>query len=304
MTWEKLGRVYVASGERPWAQSHAFLPTSMMLDDDRIRVLVALRDAAGVGRVGAVDVDARDPRRVLAVSPEPLFDVGAPGTFDESGVTPVWLVPHEGRLYLFYVGWQLGQRVRYYLFTGLAVSDDGGDSFTRVSQAPVLDRSDGELFVRAAPCVRHEDGRWRMWYIGGDRWVDVGGKQLPSYDLRHVESPDLTRWPARGAVSMEPQGDDEHGFGRPYIVQEGGRYRMWYSVRTRSRGYRLGYAESTDGLAWERRDGAAGLDPSPSGWDSEMVCYGCLQPTRHGTYLFYNGNNYGETGFGVAVRRG
>jgi hypothetical protein len=302
--WEKLGRVWApdqgVAGERPWARTHAALPTAMMLDEERIRVYVACLDEGRVGRIGYVDVAARDPRQVLAVSARPVLDVGAPGTFDDNGVNPLWLLWHEGRLYLYYVGWQLGTRVRYYLFAGLAVSDDGGESFARVSQVPLLDRGDGELFVRTAPCVRHEDGIWKMWYIGGDSWVQGRGKQLPRYGLRYLESDDPRRWAGSGRPCMDVRGGDEHGFGRPFVVREGGRYRMWYSVRTISAGYHLGYAESADGLAWERMDEAVGLAPSANGWDSEMICYSFLQETRYGRYLFYNGNNYGETGFGVA----
>ena len=29
-----------------------------------------------------------------------------------------------------------------------------------------------------------------MWYIGGDGWIEVGGKLLPLYSLRHTESAD------------------------------------------------------------------------------------------------------------------
>jgi hypothetical protein len=306
-SWEKLGRVWVASGDLPWARTHATLPTSKMLDEERIRVFVACLDEAKVGRVGYVDVAARDPRQVLAVAERPALDVGAPGTFDDNGVNPLWLVEHEGRLYLYYVGWQLGTRVRYYLFCGLAVSEDGGQSFARVSQAPLLDRTDGELFVRTAPCVRCEDGVWKMWYIGGDSWVEGRGKQLPRYGLRYLESDDPRCWRGPGRLVMDVRGGDEHGFGRPFVVRDavenGGRYRMWYSVRTISAGYRLGYAESPDGLEWKRMDEAVGIGPSAAGWDSEMVCYSFLQPTRYGTYLFYNGNDYGATGFGVAVQR-
>jgi hypothetical protein len=301
--WEKLGRVYTADGSERWAMSHASLPTPMVLDERRIRVYAAFLDAERVGRVGYVDVDARDPRRVLAVSRRPVLDVGAPGTFDDNGVNPVCLVEHGGRRYLYYVGWQLGVRVRYYLFVGLAVSDDGGESFRRCSQVPVLDRSDGELFVRTAAHVRIEDGRWKMWYVGGSDWIEVRGKSLPSYTLRYLESPDGLRWGRAGRVCLDFASPDEHGFGRPYILRRGGGYAMWYSIRTISKGYRLGYAESADGLAWRRKDDEVGLGVSPEGWDSEMVCYSSLVSAGGATYLFYNGNNYGATGFGVAVRR-
>jgi hypothetical protein len=166
---------------------------------------------------------------------------------------------------------------------------------------PVLDRADGELFFRTAATVLRDEGRWKMWYIGGGEWIDVGGKEMPRYNLRYLESDRLDRWGAPGRVVMDVAGGDEFGFGRPYVVKEGGTYRMWYSSRTVSKGYRIGYAESADGLAWTRRDDLAGIDVSASGWDSEMICYSCIQPTPFGTYMFYNGNNYGETGFGVAV---
>ncbi len=301
--WEKLGRVYVAKGEQQWAQTHAALPTSTLLDDERIRVYVAFVDDAKVGRVGYVDVEARDPRRVLAVSAEPVLDVGEPGTFDDNGVNPLWLLRHEGRLYLYYLGWQLGTRVRYYLFAGLAASDDGGATFQRVSQTPLLDRCDGERFVRSAMSVCGDGGAWKMWYVSGDSWVEGRGRLMPRYGLRYLESDDPRRWGGPGRPAMSLQGSDEHGFGRPFVMRDGERWRMWYSLRTISAGYRIGYAESADGLTWERMDDAVGIEPSPQGWDSEMVCYSFLQRTRHGTYLFYNGNDYGATGFGVAVQR-
>ena len=300
MEWQKYGHVYVADGRQPWAQTHAFIPTCHLLDEDRIRVYAAFLDADQTGRVGFVDVDAADPRRVLEVSPAPVLDIGAPGTFDDSGVTPVCITALGDRLRLYYVGWQRGVHIRYTLFVGAAESLDGGNSFTRVSEVPVLERSDTERYVRTACHVRQENGRWRMWYIAGNDWVEVDGKQVPTYDMRYLESGDGLSWGKQGRVCMPLEGTDEYGFGRPCIVATPGAYRMWYSVRTRSRGYHLGYAESVDGLQWTRKDGEVGITTSDSGWDAEMTCFGCVQPTRHGTWMFYNGNNYGETGFGVA----
>jgi hypothetical protein len=304
MQWDKLGLVYEANGAQSWAQSHAFIPTPIVRDERTIRVYAAFLDHDKVGRAGYVDVDARDPRRVLAVSPRPVLDVGEPGTFDDNGVTPICLVPHDGRLLLYYVGWQLGVRVRYYLFVGLAVSEDGGETFHRCSRTPVLDRSDGERFVRTAAHVMIEDGCWKMWYIGGSDWVEANGKRVPSYTLRYLESADGRNWGPSGRVCLHFASADEYGFGRPFVVREGGRYRMWYSIRTFSKGYRLGYAESPDGLHWQRMDDRVGIGVSPEGWDSEMMCFAALASAAGRRYLFYNGNNYGQTGFGVAVGRG
>lgn len=64
----------------------------MMLDERRIRVYVAMCDASTVGRIGYVDVDARDPTKVLAVSARPVLDIGEPGCFDDNGVNPISIV--------------------------------------------------------------------------------------------------------------------------------------------------------------------------------------------------------------------
>jgi hypothetical protein len=302
--WRKLGRVYVADGQRPWAASHAYVPTTVRLREDRIRVYCAFRDGEGIGRVGYVDVDAEDPTRVVAVSERPVLDIGAPGRFDDNGVTPLSIVAlDDGTLRLYYAGWQLGVRVRYFLFTGLAESRDGGETFQRVSQVPVLDRSDGEASTRTGGTVLPAPGGgWRMWYAGGSDWVagDDVRPERPSYALRYAESRDGVSWPAAGTVCLEPA-DGEHGFGRPAVLVDGDRLRMWYSRRLLDVGYRIGYAESRDGREWVRMDDQAGIDVSATGWDSTMQSMASIEQTPAGTYLFYNGNDYGATGFGVAI---
>ena len=106
-----MGRVYVPDGSLPWAQRYAFPPTPYLLGDEVIRVYVAFCDAEMVGRVGYVDVDASNPSRVLRVSREPVLDIGEPGAFDENGVVPTCTLEVGGRLYMYYVGYQLGVAV-------------------------------------------------------------------------------------------------------------------------------------------------------------------------------------------------
>ncbi|SDW04998.1 hypothetical protein SAMN05421783_101221 [Thiocapsa roseopersicina] len=81
---------------------------------------------------------------------------------------------------------------------------------------------------------------------------------------------------------------------------------MWYSFRGQSNveTYRMGYAESDDGLMWKRLDSEVGIDVSDTGWDSEMICYPRVFRHRDSLYMLYNGNGYGKTGFGLAVMEG
>ena len=79
---------------------------------------------------------------------------------------------------------------------------------------------------------------------------------------------------------------------------------MWYSYRGQPSitTYRIGYAESPDGVHWSRMDEKMhSLDVSEGGWDSEMICYPYVFDHKGKRYMLYNGNGYGKTGFGLAV---
>lgn len=64
--------------------------------------------------------------------------------------------------------------------------------------------------------------------------------------------------------------------------------------------YRIGCAESADMLSWSRDDSKAGIAPSVSGWDSDMVCYPHVVRVGDRHLMFYCGNGFGASGFGVA----
>lgn len=303
MQWRKLGLVWAPDGTREWARSHAMGPTPWRLSDGVLRVFVTCLDAQGRGRPGFVDVDAYDPLRVIRVCDAPLLDVGIPGAFDDNGLMAISIVePAPGVLYMYYAGFEICTQIRYRILSGVAVSRDGGESFARVSKAPVLERSDEELFFRCGPFALMDDGRFRLWYIAGSEWTALAGKAMPVYDLRYQESTDGMHWAPKGALSLAITGADEHGFGRPWVVKRGADdYQLFYSIRRRSyAAYRLGYAESKDGVQWTRKDAEIGLDVSPGEFDSDAIMYSAVISVGDRTYCFYNGNNFGEHGFGVA----
>ena len=64
--------------------------------------------------------------------------------------------------------------------------------------------------------------------------------------------------------------------------------------------YRFGYAESRDGLEWDR-DGEAALGDGR--WDSEMQAYPAVFHHAGLRHMLYNGNGYGATGIGHAAWR-
>jgi len=302
MKWKKLGRVYLPDGSKWWARHHAMIPTPILLNDDVVRVYITSCDADGIGRVGYVDIDLHEPTKVISASEEPILDVGIPGTFDESGALVCSVVPARNDcLFMYHVGFELGSKIRYRLLTGLSQQRIGDKYFQRVKKTPVLERSDKELFFRCGPFVLNEKNRFRMWYVAGSEWEQVGDATKPVYEIRHIESNDGVHWPDEGTPCIQLEKKNEHGFGRPYVIYDDGLYRMFYSVRRRDvESYRLGYAESGDGLNWERKDHLVNLDVSESGWDSSMICYSAVIQLGGTWYMFYNGDDFGRTGFGVA----
>jgi hypothetical protein len=187
------------------------------------------------------------------------------------------------------------------LFGGLAVATAAG-SFERQSTVPVLDRSDAEPFSRSAPCVLKDGDGFRAWYWCCERWTRQDDWVHYNNVIRHARSSDGIHWSPAGDLCLSPGDGDEYALGRPWVIRDGDRYRMWFSARsTGDVTYRIGYAESGDGVVWSRDDAAGGLEPSGTGWDSDMVCHPCVVDAHGSRYLFYNGNAHGAGGFGYAV---
>lgn len=248
MKWRKMGLVYGPDGSSTWARNSALQPTPLvMAADGIIRIFAGMRDDEGVSRVGFVDVDAKDPAQVIHVSERPALDVGTPGAFDENGVVPCALVEHDDELRLFYAGYQLGQKVKFYVFGGMAISRDGGVTFTRTSRVPVCDRTDKELFFRVIHTMMLDEGRWRAWYGGGDSFETSEGRQYPRYNIRHAYSPDGLHLADDYDVCVDMRGG-EYRVGRPYVIKRGDLYRMFYGTGTKEEGYRLAHAQSADGI--------------------------------------------------------
>jgi hypothetical protein len=295
--WKKLGRLSDGSTVAPpWGLSHAALPVVESIGDGRHRVFFSARDAQGRARIGSADVDL-DAASGWRVAPGPVVDLGPLGGFDDNGVTSSCLVAHGGRKFLFYTGWSLGVTVPFYLSIGLAIGDEDS-GYQRVSKAPLFDRDGVDPFLTASPWVLIEGDVWRMWYVSGTCWVTKNGRATHRYHIRYAESPDGLQWQRRGVVCIDFKSEDEFAIARPCVIKDRDLYRMWYSYRGNT--YRIGYAESLDGISWRRRDDEAGIDVSADGWDAEMIEYPCIVDLGTRRLMLYNGDGYGRTGIGIA----
>jgi hypothetical protein len=298
--WEKRGLVYTAPGTA-LQKSHAMLPTPHMMQD-RIRVLVACCDNDMRGRIFRVDLDRDNPLRVIEAAEAPVLDIGPVGSFDADGVNPSQIVERDGLLLLYYIGWErLSDEVPYTLFVGVAESLDGGLSFTKRDTGQVLHGIGAERYFRTAPFVFPERDGWGMLYIGGGNFFDgPQGKRLPTYSLCLAHSSDGLCWDAQPSPPLlNPERErGEIGFGRPVLWHEDGQASLIVSLRTEA-GYSLRQVKESRGkLVWS----TLFEDDEVEDWESDMTCFGAPCRSDDWEYLFYNGNQFGRFGFGVARR--
>ena len=307
MKWIKKGVIFAPTAATERMTSHAAIPVADTTADGALRIYFSSRDRAGRSHPYSIDVAADDPGRVVAVCDRPLFPLGPAGTFDDNGIMPSWIATDGATKYLYYIGWNPQVTVSYRLAIGRAISRDGGQTYAKELLGPVCDRSISEPYFCTAPCVRKEGDLWRMWYVSCTGWTVIRERSEPIYCVKYAESPDGIAWTMGGKVCIDYD-DSTQAIGRPCVFRLGGRYRMIYSYRyldgyrtDPAKSYRLGYAESADGIAWVRKDDEVGIALSDTGWDSDMIEYCHYHTHGQNTYLFYNGNGFGQSGIGYAV---
>ena len=300
MKFEKKGLIYSPCGEHWWEIDSFMTPTALLLSDDIIRIWGGVRDANGISRIKYIDVSARNPSEIVHVSDKVALDIGNAGCFDDNGMILGDVLKVEDKLYMYYVGFQHVDKVKFCAFSGLAISNDMGKSFMRYSEVPVMDRSRQGRYGRCIHNVIHEDGIFKVYYTIINGWKRIGDKSYPKYNIWYCESVDGIHFIDEDRCLCVDVNEYEYRIGKPRVYHTDQGYEMLYTRDTLEKEYIIGNAVSLDGKLWSRKDNITGLDKSCTGWDSEMACYAMLLETPYKTYAFYSGNDMGRTGVGYA----
>ncbi|MBU7317614.1 hypothetical protein [Paenibacillus oleatilyticus] len=310
MPWEKKGLIFKPKQNHEWMQAYATVPTPDLISPNNIRIYFGTRDSSNRSHITYLEADASNPNNISYLHNEPILTPGEIGCFDDCGVMPSWVVNHNGYKYLYYTGWNVRNTISYHNSIGLAISEDDGKNFKRLSQGPVIDRNFNEPHFSAIPCILIENNVWRMWYLSCVKWVIFNDRPEPFYHIKYAESSDGIEWKRKGVICIDFKDENECGLVRPCVIKDGNKYRMWYSFRNLQNyrtniynSYRIGYAESDDGIKWIRKDNEVGISISSDGWDSSMIEYPFVYEYKKKKIMLYNGNNFGESGFGFAILR-
>lgn len=296
----KRDKIFEWTNQNDWWKSHTMAPSAVYWKG-KIRVFIGAWDDNPVSRITYVDLNPNDPTKIIKVKDDkPVLDIGENGMFDDNGVFPAHASVIDGKIFLYYTGFQTGCKVPHYNFGGLAVSEDG-ETFTRVSKAPILDRADEGLLVRAGQSTIFEDGVYRSTYSIGNGFVNVGGKQRPTYDVCYQESYNGIDYSNEGNKIVECDHSVEHGLGRPQILKIKETYYTFYTRRMIDMQYFIGCAKSTDCINWIRDEEVfKDLKHSENDFDSKMIYFPSVVyvPDTDKYLLFYCGNDFGKTGIG------
>ena len=299
MPWKKLGVIFDSRNRVDWIKSHSWVPIPDSIGEGLFKVYFSGRNSQNYSLPGAFTIDIKNPFKLLDFTKKPLLSLGDLGAFDDSGVIPSWILNNNGKKYMFYSGWMEGKKVPYHSSVGLAVSDDGGQTFSKTFPAPLFPLNEIDPYFTASCCVLIEDGIWKAWYTSNTKWEVINNIPTPKYHIKYAESKDGEVWQRHGLIAIDFKNANEYAITRPWIIKENGKYKMWFTYRGEYN--KIGYAESLDGVLWERKIGKFNLDISTEGWDSKMVAYGAVVEYEDQKYMFYNGNNYGQEGIGLAI---
>lgn len=303
MHWRKLGLVFCANKQNMYMQKAGHAPVPMHLYDDIYRIFFGAYDDMGRSRIFSLEIDIMHPNKILYLKMDPLISIGDMGYYDDNGILPSYIVINNNNTYIYTIGFSVKNKIMFDAAIGLAISDDSGLTFSKL-KGPVLDRSPYDPCFSTSPCVLYVNGVWHMWYVSGERWEMKNMQLCHFYNIKHRTSRDGIYWNNDVTTSIDFANEFEYAIARPSVIFQDDLFYMWYCFRAQQdiATYRIGYAESKDGVRWTRMDEKMrSLDVSESGWDSEMICYPFVFDHKGRRYMLYNGNGYGKTGFGLAV---
>jgi len=316
MKWEKLGHIFNPTIwndgiDRPWMKTHSQSTHALVLDDV-VRVYFSCRpenDESGFAKsyTTFLELNKTNLTEVVRVHDKPILQLGELGNFDEFAVYPSCHIKHKDKIFFYYAGWYRCQSVPFNTAIGLALSEDNGETFHRIGPGPILSSDINEPFVLSGPKVRKFNNLFYMFYLAGTKWITHNNKPEIIYKNRMAISEDGFIWKRFNHNIIPDILDENECQAGPDVFFKDGIYHMYFVYRqgldfrtVTGRGYKIGYATSTDLLSWKRKDEEAGITYSREGWDSTMHHYPHVFNIEENYYMIYNGNEFGKYGFGLA----
>lgn len=316
MRFKKIGKIFdpTISNETHSFVEFAQSPQTLVFEDYiRIFFSTRTRDEKGeyLSHIAYLDMDLQ-LNKIISYSNQEIVQLGSLGSYDEHGIFPFHPFTVDGKIYAFLSGWNRRVSVPVDTGIGLAESIDGGNTFKRLGNGPILAQSLHEPFLVGDGFVIKHEKKYYLFYIFGQRWFSKTDEEPVArvYKIGYATSSDLINWNKNEGISIiDDVLNADECQALPTVLEHNGKFHMIFCYREAvdfrinpRRGYRLGYAYSTNLIDWTRVDNLLEMELTynPEEWDGEMMCYPHLFKVNNEVYLLYNGNQFGKFGFGLA----
>jgi hypothetical protein len=298
--WKKKGLIYSSEVDN---FTHASHPCIKHINDNKFLIAFTSRDKNKKSHIYSCFAELNNSQLEITSTPRLVLNPGERGFFDCDGVISVCFVDDDFNSYLYYVGWQNLPDNMWICDTGRVILDRDSFKFQKEFLGPIIGRDKNNPLFAAATAFHYNNGVWQTWYNSGIKWHQEEESLKHYYGIHYGTSLNGVDWTFEKGLCLPFADEYEYAFGRPSVYVHNGIYLMWFAHRASKyiSTYRIGFAFSYDGKNWNRNDEMSGIDISNEGWDSEMICYPYLFEFKNKLYMLYNGNDYGKTGFGLAV---
>ncbi|MBI5682793.1 MAG: hypothetical protein HZC45_06480 [Deltaproteobacteria bacterium] len=162
---------------------------------------------------------------------------------------------------------------------------------------PVFDRgTEGSWddFQAAYPFVMKDGDGYKMWYYG------YGKTPNHPPGIGYATSIDGVHWQRYKENPVLSPGEedswDNEMLGYPVIIKEDSLYKMWYAGTNRFEEWKIGYAESKDGINWTKLLAPVVDSGEMNDWDGLAVSYPMVLPVEQGYLMWYTGINTKQNG--------
>lgn len=201
------------------------------------------------------------------------------------------LLEHEGsseQVFKMWFSWRPKRAIGY------TESADGIHWKEPVVVLKPVEGSDWEADEINRPSVIYKDGTYQMWYSGQMNPYMEDGRSVIGF----AESEDGIHWKRKERPVMEPgQPWEKQAIMCPHVLfdEEDKYYKMWYAAGCNHEPDAIGYAESEDGIHWEKEKNNPVLAPDPSYlWEQHKVVAPCVIKDDDWFYMFYVGHLHEE----------
>ena len=236
---------------------------------------------------------------------KPFYQPNRIGFFDSHGAMPNQVIKLKNQYYLTYNGWNA--LVDHYLNSVGLIKlnlNRGKFSYEAALENPFLGRNFDNPSSAVVPWVYFYRNQFNVYYIGTDKWKKVNNKYQPLYYIKFAKGSNLYNLKTLNHKLLIDIYDEEV-YSRPTIISYKDKLIMAFcsrkirDFRDGINSYKIQFATANrKNLIWKRKEYlfSPNLD-----WCNKQTSYPFFLKKNDIFYMFFNGNGFGKSGFGVAT---